>query len=39
MNEWVVDSRRPHLGKGDIVLTNGKNILVVEIKRVKGYCK
>lgn len=39
LNEWWVNPIRHSLGKGDLVLTNGKNILVVEVKRVKGYSK
>jgi len=34
MNEWRVDPSRPSLGKGDLVLTNGKNLLVIEIKSI-----
>lgn len=35
MNEWIVDKERSFLGKGDLVLTNGKNLLVVEIKAIR----
>ena len=34
MNEWKVDPSRPFLGKGDLVMTNGKNLLVIEIKSI-----
>lgn len=36
LNEWMVDKERPLLGKGDLVLTNGKNLLVVEIKVIRN---
>jgi len=34
MNEWIVHPNRPLLGKGDLVMTNGKNLLVIEIKSI-----
>ncbi|KAL4504323.1 hypothetical protein ABPG72_009769 [Tetrahymena utriculariae] len=39
LNEWQVNPEKPWLGKGDLAFTNGKNILVVEVKRIKGYTK
>ncbi|EAR96262.1 hypothetical protein TTHERM_00188310 (macronuclear) [Tetrahymena thermophila SB210] len=39
LNEWWVNPNKPWLGKGDLAFTNGKNILVVEVKRIKGSTK
>ncbi|KAL4456311.1 hypothetical protein ABPG74_014272 [Tetrahymena malaccensis] len=39
LNEWIVNPKKPWKGKGDLVFTNGKNILVVEVKRIKSSNK
>lgn len=33
-HEWIVDSHYMHMGKGDLVLTDGIDILVLEVKTV-----